>query len=534
MVCPARGTAMRRLMLALSILFIGIAVNRAAAEPIAGISLVPDVLDYGWTGFGHDRPLPGGTGTTLATLKRCSDTLSLCTSDTECAVGSCLSTCTLGDGICELSGPRGSRRCVRDMAPCNTNADCGSLGRCASFVAPPIAVSTSNTPVCITAFTDSDITGTYDPVTGDSALAMELRLRVYLGVDDDAPCPLCGAPDQNPEVGDTFTCTGGPKDGESCTVEGVTAVFGGVSSDCPPDITAHVSGTGLPMRLPEITTGTTHRDAQIPCMDGLYCHCGFCDDDPTQPCFSDGDCANGQTCSAGDSSSGVQEQPNGCEDLVCGRDEKERCCSNQCEDDQQPCDVNADCTSGPCIATAECPAPTPLRGECTLKRYVACSSDFECGFWDAGTCDLQKRPCFENRISRQGTPSPVGPITYVALACLGKTLSAGPNAGPGLPGPAAISFIGTGLDSITTTTITPTTTIVASSTTLPFTVCGDATGEGSITASDALSILKSAVGSGSCPHDRCDVNGDDELTASDALSVLRVAVGLSGDLTCGA
>ena len=55
--------------------------------------------------------------------------------------------------------------------------------------------------------------------------------------------------------------------------------------------------------------------------------------------------------------------------------------------------------------------------------------------------------------------------------------------------------------------------------------CGDATGDGKITAGDALKTLRVAVGSGTCPEKFCDYTGDGQITASDALAILRVAVG---------
>jgi hypothetical protein len=55
---------------------------------------------------------------------------------------------------------------------------------------------------------------------------------------------------------------------------------------------------------------------------------------------------------------------------------------------------------------------------------------------------------------------------------------------------------------------------------------------GLITASDALSVLRAAVGTASCELCVCDVNGSGEVTASDALIVLRTAVGQSTSLDC--
>jgi hypothetical protein len=63
-------------------------------------------------------------------------------------------------------------------------------------------------------------------------------------------------------------------------------------------------------------------------------------------------------------------------------------------------------------------------------------------------------------------------------------------------------------------------------------VCGDANGDGSFTATDALISLRAAVGSVYCDGCVCDVNGDDEKTSSDALRLLSYAVGGPVELVC--
>jgi trimeric autotransporter adhesin len=64
--------------------------------------------------------------------------------------------------------------------------------------------------------------------------------------------------------------------------------------------------------------------------------------------------------------------------------------------------------------------------------------------------------------------------------------------------------------------------------------CGDASGDGDVTAGDALTALRTGVGSASCAACICDVNGQGGVTASDALVILRVAVGQSVTLSCPA
>lgn len=62
--------------------------------------------------------------------------------------------------------------------------------------------------------------------------------------------------------------------------------------------------------------------------------------------------------------------------------------------------------------------------------------------------------------------------------------------------------------------------------------CGDFSGEGKISASDALGTLRAAVGSATCLPCVCDVDSNGSFTASDALRVLRHAVGQGIELTC--
>jgi hypothetical protein len=55
-----------------------------------------------------------------------------------------------------------------------------------------------------------------------------------------------------------------------------------------------------------------------------------------------------------------------------------------------------------------------------------------------------------------------------------------------------------------------------------------------LTASDALFILRTAVGSETCALCVCDVDASDMVTATDALVTLKAAVGQSVSLSCPA
>jgi hypothetical protein len=63
-------------------------------------------------------------------------------------------------------------------------------------------------------------------------------------------------------------------------------------------------------------------------------------------------------------------------------------------------------------------------------------------------------------------------------------------------------------------------------------VCGDSNDDGQTSAVDALAALVTGVGLGSCSLSRCDVDGSGSVTATDALILLRVAVGEPIELAC--
>jgi cysteine-rich repeat protein len=65
-------------------------------------------------------------------------------------------------------------------------------------------------------------------------------------------------------------------------------------------------------------------------------------------------------------------------------------------------------------------------------------------------------------------------------------------------------------------------------------ICGDATDDGTILASDAFRVLRRAVGVDvECPVWICDVDGKNGIATSDALRVLRRSVDIPTQLTCG-
>jgi hypothetical protein len=86
----------------------------------------------------------------------------------------------------------------------------------------------------------------------------------------------------------------------------------------------------------------------------------------------------------------------------------------------------------------------------------------------------------------------------------------------------------------TTTTSTTSTTLLATTTTTlsPSDNCGDANGDGEITTTDALFILRGAVGLETCPLVVCDVDSNGQVLTGDSLRVLQAAIGLPVELAC--
>lgn len=241
------------------------------------------------------------------------------------------------------------------------------------------------------------------------------------------------------------------------------------------------------------------------CDDGLACNgadtclAGTCDNHLGSPCAGvDGDANCSESCS--DSVAGcTNPDPEGaaCDDGVfCNG--VDHCSGGSCSihagDPCQAADGDGNCTEScnetgdsctsadpggsacddadPCTAVAECDGS----GSCLGFSPVDCNDDNDC------TVDS----CLESTQDCSHTPIPDCPAA-------------------------------------TTTT-----------TTLPSFVCGDVSGDGLVKASDALGVLKAAVGGAQCTGKvcTCDTSGNGALTAGDALLVLKFAVGAPVTLNC--
>ncbi len=416
----------------------------------AAFTIADSDFDRGWTGLAHDGELLQGSGFSVRMKSVCSSTTSVeCTRNDDCPGSeTCEPTCNCNDDqSCELTGPAHEKHCRNDLETCDSDSDCDPDVPCVHLLGPPTPLSAGLIPVCAVLEFQEPISGSFDSGTGETRLSTSLRMRHYLGIDIDQPCPQCGTPDQDPAVGDQFTCTGGLRNGQACTVEGVSVLFGGASTDCPPAPESNISSAGLAIRLGELTTDTATTTARLPCkffgftgnptvpgsnpkcLDKLAAgdpvcasnaDCRRCTEDIETSCASNGDCTGKGLCGE------APDQP-----VTCGF----WCSCGFCNNDPAlPCFETSDCPEGQacqmgtgtgtqpnlpqqrpndcsddgflCGGEADEQCAKTQKATCSEQPYLLCDSNADCA--GAGVCHSEARPCFESRITRSGEASPLG------------------------------------------------------------------------------------------------------------------------------
>lgn len=373
--------------------------------------------DVGWTGLSHDY-------------------------DTDDPVPArvfldCEGPAPCGDCVVTGHDPSlGNCRCADDnRQPCFTVAGpdeefCGG-GQCICNFGPPLPLSSGNTPVCVLNTLASQPDGDVNVDEGSGFINLHLAEKVYLGISNLQPCPLCV---DDPTAADGQrggTCVGGANDGQTCDAQAYNATFppptGALYSlDCFPLEDANITGAGLRIET-RLTTGRDELHANVPCAtegpgSELLCPCRLCSDDTSIACNSDEECmaASAGTCSS--NGSGSLTLPNACD-------------TGQCED------VGGE--EGLCVD-----GPDDLFCDMIVRPdgtgLIGCGTNVDCEAGsigvDAGACTLvERRDCFLDPIVTEGVPSPFVP--YVGgTFCSPPTTSASVNTIVGLPGPGRLQL----------------------------------------------------------------------------------------------
>jgi len=227
-------------------------------------------LDLGYSGVTYDTRFHQGIVLTLAAT--CADP----------SQASCTS-CTLS-GPATTASQRATRRCADDMrAVCTTNADCAS-GTCVDLLGPPLGLIGGGTASCVRNEIVRLDPGTLDPASGALSVPIALRWTFFEGIDVGVACPRCSGA----AIGAAGTCQGGPHDGESCVVDSTDDLLGNTSYDCPPEPVVDLGDLNFSTTL---TTGASRLEPDQRCVSdlfrGLPC---YCLDQPVANVCDDGRC----------------------------------------------------------------------------------------------------------------------------------------------------------------------------------------------------------------------------------------------------
>jgi hypothetical protein len=262
----------------------------------------------------------------------------------------------------------------------------------------PLPLSSNNVAVCIRNVFRDNVTGTYNKATGCATASVKITSFVsqtnpHNYVEGDMPCPNCigdATPNDDVKGG---TCAGATTTpGAACDVGGTSPDFGPTSKDCLPS--AGSIGE-LEINLDPLTTGMISQVAHVNCA-GTNQPPGSCYCEPFL----------------------VNAQPFG-------------------QDRQNACQPNIDACGADGFCTGD---PVDLR--CTDQDFRVCSSDTDCTPFNAGTCTVKPRACFDDSITSTGECGTAGG-TLVSFFCVPPTRAPAVNTVAGLPGPGVVKLPGT-------------------------------------------------------------------------------------------
>lgn len=364
-----------------------------------GICTTVADLDSGWTGVAHNSDINDQVKT-RARLS-CPGPAPTCGQCNVAGIDPTPGNCRCANNLrtyCDqpfVTDPD-CKICVGGTTPgitCSINGDCvggGSCGApsaCECYFGTPFPLNSAGTHVCLVNRFAQDITGTANVDAGSGAITAILRTRVYAGIVDNQPCPVCGGKCSDTMVaclrnsdcgsnncmqdtpGDLVRdglCVGGASPGATCDVNGTNASFpavynagagsggGGYSLDCQPTSGSNISGQGLLIKLAQ-NTGTSSLPFTLDC-DGAgpgtdVCPCLECSGASGTPCANDGDCsANPGACAVPRITGAFN------------------------------CAINTDCNS---VNMGSC---NPGSLKCTLAPSYTCATNADCTNQNIGPC----------------------------------------------------------------------------------------------------------------------------------------------------
>jgi hypothetical protein len=363
------------------------------AAEVVGIAGDAKVLDTGWTGLAHRQSvIPDGK---LTFTMGCDSAVRPCG---VCNVGGPIQNANAGNGDID------AHRCSNDTSiKCNDDGGCTAPGTCVFYFGAPLPLSAGGVSTCVTNQINGNVSGTANVETGAFASSINLTARVFGGIENAVPCPVCvgDGPVNDGIAGGT--CSGGPNNGLPCDGNGRSPLpsFGTTSLDCPPPPGALY--TALAIGLNGSSGTETNNEAQ--CQNPTACPGGDC---VRAKCFCP---ANGET-----------TKPNACLD------------DREIPGDGTLCEADS-ATKGHC-------QDGPFDSFCQIENFRGCSNNQECPA-PGDSCVAGPRACYLDNGLVGGSVIAIGMAdpptngqanpTLAALFCVGKTNPA-VNAAAGLPG----------------------------------------------------------------------------------------------------
>ncbi len=316
---------------------------------------------------GHPCDDDGDCDATPCARRCLTDRSKFCSSNEDCSDGNCLeeSRCETG-AICSIDAD-----CI---------STCTAAASCNCFDGAPQPLATPGFEACMLPIFESDVRGTVNVDTGESAIVKERLMSPFFRKATGSPCAYCGGVcEQDSSIGclDDLDCDGAghclldevANDGErggmcigtsgvpgpACDVNGVNSSYplgtsrgaSGYSLDCLSNsLVASACLRGSCPLGPAIvrateTTGQAELDSNLSCGSdhpGLRCPCLICSGDLATPCNTNAECAIRQ---------------------------------GRCSGDDVLCDSNTDCVDSP--GTGPC-----LAGHCLWSYAKTCSNNVDC------------------------------------------------------------------------------------------------------------------------------------------------------------